>query len=763
MTVSTEVSSETYTGNGVTTVFPFRFKILNADDLVVLYRNNNDVQQNLVLNTDYTISGVGSKNGGSITLTTPAPDGWTLYMERYVDIVQDTDIRNQGNFYPEVHEDAFDYLTMIDQQQQLGIDRAVKVPPGSDTNPDELIDELKRDAERAEAARDKSEEIAEKFGDVDRAITEAQAARDDAQEFRDDAQDAADRAEAAASSAVVAAGVYENVAAAQEAANAGKIPVNSLVSIIMEDNKRFVGIYKNVNGTIVPFTDSSGAHVTYPSGQYVDEIGTSLEALDQRTAGVYTIDEQDGRTIFADKRGRMAMEILSNGDKTLYGKTQAYDLAVNESVTLSDSVMLPSDDSAYDFGAMGANQRVAFGVRKGGRVVELHGVPMTTQRGALPNDGMTTGDSINEFGLAFSGPNATGFSYAPCVNAQCWSAWAMLQTGAQYKYSGMEAKGGYTAAQILTTRIPKIIAAKPTFCVVMVGRNDVVQRLDFENETKPAMLQIFRQLRYAGIIPVICTMSAQSNNTDEQNVLRYKINALCRAYAAKYGLPLVDLHAATTDPTTGEWYAGYNQTKPDGTLDPSHPTPLGAKVMGEALAEVLNKWLSPTTPRKAASISTPEASDNKLPNPLFVEHSGGVPSGWVSDTVHDVSVTTDPAVVGNVYRQAGTDTEISASHITLSVTPGVRYGLGFMVKITANPSSWVSCYAVGGTSIADTDDTVYLGGLRSWKLSSDWGYFYFEFTVPDGETSMTIVTKAQNGTLELAQMGVFELENTDGV
>lgn len=174
MTVSSEVSSETYTGNGVTTVFPFRFKILSASDLVVLYRNKNDVQQSLTLNTDYTVSGVGSKNGGSITLFAPAPDEWTLYMERKVPIVQETDIRNQGNFYPEIHEDAFDYLTMIDQQQQLEIDRSIKVPPGSETNPDDLIEEIKRDAERAENAANKAEAIAETIGDIDSALEQAE-------------------------------------------------------------------------------------------------------------------------------------------------------------------------------------------------------------------------------------------------------------------------------------------------------------------------------------------------------------------------------------------------------------------------------------------------------------------------------------------------------------------------------------------------------------------------------------------------------------
>ncbi|MCR0998647.1 hypothetical protein [Serratia rubidaea] len=187
----------------MTTVFPFRFKILNAADLVVLFRDESDVRRDLVLNTDYTISGVGSKNGGSITLTNPAPDGWTLYMERYVDIVQDTDIRNQGNFYPEVHEDAFDYLTMIDQQQQLELNRAVKVPPGSETNPGDLIEEIKLDAERAESAAERAEDVAEKLGDLDSAVESARADAGRAEAARGGAEAARDKAEQYATEAAL--------------------------------------------------------------------------------------------------------------------------------------------------------------------------------------------------------------------------------------------------------------------------------------------------------------------------------------------------------------------------------------------------------------------------------------------------------------------------------------------------------------------------------------------------------------------------------
>ncbi len=43
-------------------------------------------------------------------------------MNRVLDVVQDTDLRNQGKFFPEVHEDAFDYLTMLIQQCLGGSD-----------------------------------------------------------------------------------------------------------------------------------------------------------------------------------------------------------------------------------------------------------------------------------------------------------------------------------------------------------------------------------------------------------------------------------------------------------------------------------------------------------------------------------------------------------------------------------------------------------------------------------------------------------------
>jgi hypothetical protein len=116
MTVSTEVNQEGYTGNGVTTTFGYRFRILKADNLTVTRIDASGVETVLLLGTDYTVTGAGSYSGGNVVLNSALPNGITLTIERNLAIVQETDLRNQGTFFAEVHEDVFDYITMILQQ-----------------------------------------------------------------------------------------------------------------------------------------------------------------------------------------------------------------------------------------------------------------------------------------------------------------------------------------------------------------------------------------------------------------------------------------------------------------------------------------------------------------------------------------------------------------------------------------------------------------------------------------------------------------------
>ncbi|WP_233441378.1 hypothetical protein [Enterobacter asburiae] len=128
MTVSTVVDHNDYTGNGVTTSFPYTFRIFKKTDLTVSVIDLSENITVLVLDTDYTVTNAGGYNGGSVVLTTPLANGWKISVARELAATQETDLRNQGKFFAEVHEDAFDKLTMLIQQVGTMFSLALRKP-----------------------------------------------------------------------------------------------------------------------------------------------------------------------------------------------------------------------------------------------------------------------------------------------------------------------------------------------------------------------------------------------------------------------------------------------------------------------------------------------------------------------------------------------------------------------------------------------------------------------------------------------------------
>lgn len=117
MTVSTEISSNEYTGNGVTTDFDYKFRIFKANQLSVITSDaDGDNVVMLRLGTDYTVTGANKSAGGKVILTSPLANGHKISIARDIPIKQETSFRNQSKFFAETHEDAFDYLTMILQR-----------------------------------------------------------------------------------------------------------------------------------------------------------------------------------------------------------------------------------------------------------------------------------------------------------------------------------------------------------------------------------------------------------------------------------------------------------------------------------------------------------------------------------------------------------------------------------------------------------------------------------------------------------------------
>ncbi|WP_247751232.1 hypothetical protein [Citrobacter freundii] len=128
MTVSTEVDHNDYIGNGVTTSFPYTFRIFKKSDLVVQVVDLNENITELILDTDYTVTGAGGYTGGNIVLSSPLANGYQISISRELPVTQETDLRNQGKFFAEVHEDAFDKLTMLIQQVRSSFSLALRKP-----------------------------------------------------------------------------------------------------------------------------------------------------------------------------------------------------------------------------------------------------------------------------------------------------------------------------------------------------------------------------------------------------------------------------------------------------------------------------------------------------------------------------------------------------------------------------------------------------------------------------------------------------------
>jgi len=129
MTITNPSARNDYVGNGAADTFPFTFRITDAAHLRVIVEDTDGNIDTLTLNADYTVTGVGLASGGSITLTAgPLEDGYKLTILPSIPITQLTDLRNRGSFFPSVLEDALDKLTLISQQQQDEINRAIKFP-----------------------------------------------------------------------------------------------------------------------------------------------------------------------------------------------------------------------------------------------------------------------------------------------------------------------------------------------------------------------------------------------------------------------------------------------------------------------------------------------------------------------------------------------------------------------------------------------------------------------------------------------------------
>lgn len=133
MTISSTLrKAGPFIGSGAAATFPFSFKVFTTSDLfVVKLTLATSTETDLALNTDYTATLNADQNsnpGGSITLTAGnLPAGFNLIITSQVEPLQETDLTNQGGFYPEVINDALDKAIIQIQQIDDAVNRSIKL------------------------------------------------------------------------------------------------------------------------------------------------------------------------------------------------------------------------------------------------------------------------------------------------------------------------------------------------------------------------------------------------------------------------------------------------------------------------------------------------------------------------------------------------------------------------------------------------------------------------------------------------------------
>lgn len=130
MTVLSTVARNSYTGDGVTTIFSFPNYILNMADLGVVLVDTLGNETPQFLSANYTVQGAGNQGGCSITMNIAPPLNYTLTVFRTPLLVQDLDLQDNDPLPAEDLEASLDQAMMIAQRLSDRMDRAMVLPDG---------------------------------------------------------------------------------------------------------------------------------------------------------------------------------------------------------------------------------------------------------------------------------------------------------------------------------------------------------------------------------------------------------------------------------------------------------------------------------------------------------------------------------------------------------------------------------------------------------------------------------------------------------
>ena len=147
MTISTSNRrAGPYLGDGSQTAFPFTFKVFNAGDVRAFVADSQGRERALTYGADYrvTLHDNQEAHPGGLTLTVALATGEKLAIGSQTAIVQEKTFTNQGGFYPTLLNDGFDLLTVICQELQAQLARAMLAPVNATVTPSFPLPDAKK-------------------------------------------------------------------------------------------------------------------------------------------------------------------------------------------------------------------------------------------------------------------------------------------------------------------------------------------------------------------------------------------------------------------------------------------------------------------------------------------------------------------------------------------------------------------------------------------------------------------------------------------
>lgn len=342
---------------------------------------------------------------------------------------------------------------------------------------------------------------------------------------------------------------------------------------------------------------------------------------------------------------------------------------------------------------------------------------------SIPNNLITAlGDSITDNMGPW--PRQTDTSWLAWA---CYAAGSVLTPYAPYGIQGAKTgpvAGDGGASNILDDALPVILALnpKPAYCVVLAGTNNAGGEVSLD-VTAAHLTAIYDALLNHGITPISATIpprDALGGNFPAIRSMTRKINAWITENAFRRGFPFVDFHGAVVDSAsaTGSAQSGFL------LADGIHPTGIGARAMGLALAPLITTLGFRGAPRLATdngdtSLTAAETGIS-LANPLLLTdaNSDGIPDQWTSPFGSGHTVSLEDAgddALGNwlvLTKASGTDFSVVRSAAIPIVTGDrIRFSGKFLME-SMNAAAGV-LIAVGDYSVTTKPfiNAIYFGKL----------------------------------------------------